>query len=60
MKIVERHNLLVVFMENVLNIDPATAEEEAHLMEHAISDASFERWTTYIKDLGLSVPAVCD
>ena len=60
MKIVERHNLLVVFMENVLNIDPATAEEEAHLMEHAISDASFERWTTYIKDLGLSVPAVGD
>ncbi len=53
-KIVERHKLLVVFMEKTLGIAPKIAEEEAHLMEHAISDSSFERWTAYIKDLGLS------
>ncbi len=53
-KIVERHKLLVVFMEQALGIDSETAEEEAHLMEHAISDISFERWMAYIKDLGLT------
>lgn len=53
-KIVERHNLLVVFMERALGIDAETAECEAHLMEHAISDRSFEHWAAYIKNLGLS------
>jgi uncharacterized protein HemX len=30
------------------------AEEEACLMEHAISDDSFEKWITYIEHLGIA------
>ena len=52
-KILERHDLLVAFMENVLGISAEMAEDEAHLMEHAISDDSFEKWTAYIKHLGI-------
>lgn len=52
-KVVERHDLLLAFMEKVLDIPVETAEEEAHLMEHAISDESFEKWTAYIKQLGV-------
>ena len=52
-KIVERHNLLVAFMEKVLGVPADMAEEEAHVMEHAISDDSFEKWTEYIRRLGV-------
>ena len=52
-KIVERHNLLVAFMEKVLGVPADMAEEEAHVMEHAISDDSFEKWTEYIRRLGI-------
>ena len=30
-----------------------TAEEEACLMEHAISDESFDKWVAYIDKMGL-------
>ena len=51
--VLDRHNLLTTFMSKALGIDPEIAEEEACLMEHAISDDSFEKWKTYIKGLDL-------
>ena len=49
----ERHELLRKFLTKVLGIPEDTAEEEACLMEHAISDESFKKWNSYIKQLDL-------
>ena len=51
--VLERHELLRKFLTKALGIPEDTAEEEACLMEHAISDASFEKWNSYIKQLDL-------
>lgn len=49
----DRHKMLLDFLSKAIGIDEETAEEEACLMEHAISDESFEKWRTYIKGLKL-------
>ena len=49
----KRHRYLSVFLEKRLGIDPEVANEEACLMEHAISDDSFEKWVAYIDGLGI-------
>ena len=51
--ILDRHHLLVSFLSKVLGIPEERADEEACIMEHAISDDSFEKWTAYIKSLDL-------
>ena len=51
--VLERHELLRKFLTKVLDIPEDTAEEEACLMEHAISDESFKKWNSYIKQLDL-------
>ena len=51
--IYKRHRCLVAFFTKGLGIDPETAENEACLMEHAISDESFDLWTVYVDKLGL-------
>ena len=51
--IYKRHRCLVAFFTKGLGIDPETAESEACLMEHAISDESFDRWLEYVGNLGL-------
>ena len=51
--IYKRHRYLTAFLAKALGIPEGTAEEEACLMEHAISDASFEKWVAYIEKLGL-------
>lgn len=51
--IYKRHRCLVAFFTKGLGIDPETAENEACLMEHAISDESFELWAEYVGGLGL-------
>ena len=51
--VLERHELLTTFLHKALGIDAETAEEEACMMEHAISDSSFEKWVEYIKKLDL-------
>ena len=48
-----RHELLFTFLTKALGIPEDQAEKEACLMEHAISDASFEKWISYIKKLDL-------
>ena len=49
----DRHRLLKKFLTHVIGISPEVAEEEACLMEHAISDNSFEKWRDYIQKLNL-------
>ena len=49
----KRHRYLTAFLSKELGIPAKTAEEEACLMEHAISDASFKKWVAYIDKLGI-------
>ena len=49
----KRHRYLTAFLSKALGIPEDTAEKEACLMEHAISDESFDKWVAYIDDLGL-------
>ncbi|HAM15021.1 MAG TPA: metal-dependent transcriptional regulator [Eggerthellaceae bacterium] len=51
--IYKRHRYLTAFLSKGLGIEQKTAEDEACLMEHAISDDSFEKWVAYIDSLGL-------
>ena len=48
-----RHQMLLSFLTKAVGIPPERAEAEACLMEHAISDESFEQWRAYIKTLDL-------
>ena len=48
----KRHRYLRGFLEKALGIDPEIAEDEACLMEHAISDDSFEKWVAFIDEHG--------
>ncbi len=49
----KRHTMLFSFLTKALGIDEGQAEKEACLMEHAISDESFVKWSAYIKGLKL-------
>lgn len=49
-KVFDRHLALTKFMTVALGIDAETAEQEACMMEHAISDESFEKWMAYINE----------
>lgn len=51
--VLERHHLLFAFLTKALGVSEEQADEEACLMEHAISDESFEKWAAYIKQLDL-------
>ena len=48
-----RHRYLTAFLSKALGIDEQIAEDEACLMEHAISDESFKKWVAYIDKLGI-------
>ena len=49
----KRHRYLTAFLSKELGIAEDVAEEEACLMEHAISDDSFEKWVSYIERLDI-------
>lgn len=51
--VLDRHHMLFKFLSKVLGIPEEQADKEACLMEHAISDDSFEKWVAYIKSLNL-------
>ena len=44
----KRHRYLQGFLINALGIEPEVAEEEGCMMEHSISDDSFEKWVAFI------------
>lgn len=49
----KRHRYLTAFLSKELGIPSKRAEEEACLMEHAISDESFKNWVAYIDKLNI-------
>ncbi len=51
--VLDRHHLLFTFLTKAIGIPEDRAEEEACLMEHAISDESFEKWSEYVRKLDL-------
>ena len=51
--VLERHTMLFNFLHKALGIPEEDADREACLMEHAISDSSFDKWIAYIKGLDL-------
>ena len=53
MSVLDRHHMLFTFLTKALNIPEEQAEKEACLMEHAISDESFKKWSSYINKLNL-------
>jgi len=48
----ERHHVLYQFLVDVLGVEPPVADEEACLIEHAISDDTLRRWVNHISSLG--------
>ena len=51
--VLDRHHMLFTFLTKALGIPEEQAEKEACLMEHAISDESFKKWSSYINKLNL-------
>ena len=52
-KVYKRHRYLTAFLSKKLGIPEDVAEDEACLMEHAISDDSFKKWVSYIEGLNI-------
>ena len=50
-----RHRTLRLFLTKGLGVDEQTAEEEACLMEHALSADTMKRWCAYLEQQGISV-----
>ena len=44
-----RHLVLFHFLRDVLGVEAETAEEEACMMEHAVSDSTLSRWIAYLE-----------
>ncbi|HKL84823.1 MAG TPA: metal-dependent transcriptional regulator [Treponemataceae bacterium] len=44
-----RHNVLKLFLTDILQVDPETAEEDACRMEHAISSETADKLASYVK-----------
>lgn len=54
------HRTLRTFLEEELGVDPATADAEACLMEHALSADTMRRWTLYLEGQGIKVREFSD
>ena len=44
-----RHRALKSFLEDLLEVDPVTANEEACMIEHCISQETTERWISWME-----------
>ena len=51
-KVRQAHLLLKRFLIQVLDVDPEVAEEDACLMEHAVSTHTMERLTDFLRRNG--------
>lgn len=51
--VLDRHELLYRFLNQVIGLSEEAADDEACQMEHAISDESFVKWAAYIDSLNL-------
>lgn len=50
-----RHRTLRLFLTESLGVDEQTADDEACLMEHALSADTMRRWCEYLERQGISV-----
>jgi Mn-dependent DtxR family transcriptional regulator len=50
-----RHRTLRVFLIKELGVDDETADEEACLMEHDLSEDTMRRWCEYLERQGVTV-----
>jgi Mn-dependent DtxR family transcriptional regulator len=50
-RVLAHHRLVRNFLEKVLGVDPETAEREAHLIEHDLSDDTYEKFASYVESL---------
>lgn len=50
-----RHRTLRLFLTKGLGVDEQIADEEACLMEHALSADTMKRWCAYLEQQGISV-----
>ena len=50
-----RHRTLRQFLVKGLGVDEQTADDEACLMEHALSADTMKRWCAYLEKQGISV-----
>ena len=50
-----RHRTLRLFLTKGLGVDAETADEEACLMEHALSEDTMRRWCEFLERQGISV-----
>lgn len=51
--VLDRHEMLFTFLTKAIGLSEEDADREACLMEHAISDASFEKWFEFVEKLNL-------
>ena len=49
------HRALRTFLHDNLGVDPDTADEEACLIEHYLSEDTVDRWCNYLEQQGISV-----
>lgn len=50
-----RHRMLRAFLTDELGVDFARADEEACLMEHALSDETMDRWIAHMERSGVAL-----
>jgi len=50
-KIIKRHNILKVFLTNVLDVDKDIAEKEAKTMRHSVSEDTIDKLELYIQTI---------
>ena len=50
LEIYERHQVITQFLEEVLQVDADTAEEDACHMEHVISDSTFQGFKALLEE----------
>ena len=48
-KVYQRHKMITRFFEGI-GVDAEQAEQEACMVEHDISDETFQKWSSYIED----------
>lgn len=56
-KVWRRHRMLRTFLHTELGVDPETANDEACLMEHALSEDTSQRLMEYLECQGIQVDA---
>ena len=52
LSVIRRHDILLLFLLNILGLDLTIAEKDACAMEHAISPETLERLTYYVERAG--------